>query len=449
MIKIFKVIFIVLSFTFFSSMFLLFPDNSSAKVYINIYQAGIKKARIAVPDLKNISTYGQHPEISGIFARIVRHDLSVIGYFHIVNPLSYLEDPQFSPINADMIDYTDWTVLNAQYLVNGEYMTENGSLTIKANLISIYSKRLLFSETLSGKDGQYRYLAAKFADDVVKFLTGINGPFTTRVFFVGENAGSKNIFSMDFGGHDVKKITSNNSINILPYPAPDGKNVAFVSFKQGYPAIFIKNISSGAERKLRLPGPADFVSWSPDGKKLAVAVTADHYNTEIYILNPDGTGLRKLTFTEGINTSPSFSPGGNRIAFVSNRGGSPQIYVMNSNGSGQQRITFDGRYYNTSPSWSPDGKKIAFTSFVKGALQVFIMNPDGSDERQVTFTPYSAEHPSWTRDSRIITFNTEISGRNALYMINVNESGMTVLSPVLFPALSGYSDPEWTLSGVY
>ena len=298
-------------------------------------------------------------------------------------------------------------------------------------------------------DTQYRFLANRFADDILKFLTGIEGPFATRVFFVGESGGSKNIFVMDFGGHRVKKITNDNSINIFPNPNPDGSRVAYISFKDGDPAVFIKDLKNGGTVKIGLPGPADYVSWAPDGNKLAVALTADHYNTEIYTVDTDGGNLKQLTFTDGINTSPSFSPDGSRIAFVSNRGGSPQIYIMNSDGTGQERITYNDSSYNSSPAWAPDGAKIAFTSIVGGERQVFIMNADGSGERQVTSTPYSTGHPAWTRDSRIITFDTEVEGRQELYMIDVNESGMIRLTPKMFPEMHDYGDAQWTLKSSY
>jgi TolB protein len=439
-------------FIFIVAMFcgILFkPHNASAKVYINIYQASIKKIRIAVPDFKNLTKYKQHSSLASKLAHVVRHDLSVIGYFHIVNPLSYLENPQDAHLIASKIKYSDWTVLNTEYLINGSYKVKGGHITLKANLISIYSQKLLFSEVLEGSLSKDRYLANKFADAVLKFLTGKKGPFTTKVFFVGEKNNVKNIFEMDFGGHRVKRITDNNSINIFPYPSPDGKKIAYISFKDGDPAVFIKNLITGRTTKLDLPGPADFVSWSPNGKKLALALTPGHYNTQIYTINADGKGLKRLTDTFGINTSPSFSPNGNRIVFVSNRGGGPQIYVMNSNGSDVHMISFNGSYYNTSPAWSPNGKKIVFTSFINGALQVCIINPDGSNERQLTDTPYGCHHPSWTRDSRIISFDTEFGGREEIYLMDTTASGIMLLMPHIFPEMQNYYNPAWTLKSTY
>ena len=90
-----------------------------------------------MPDFKNNSTYGQHQNIAKKIARIVRRDLSVIGYFYIVNPLLYLENPQKAPVNASMVIYSNWSVLNVQYLIRGEYETSDGIIKMKANLISI------------------------------------------------------------------------------------------------------------------------------------------------------------------------------------------------------------------------------------------------------------------------------------------------------------------------
>lgn len=436
-------------FVFCCILCLFKPSTAAAKVYINIYQASIKKVRIAVPGFKNLTKYKQHSPISSKLAHIIRHDLSVIGYFHIVNPLAYLENPQTAHISAAKINYSNWTVLNAEYLINGTYKVKGDNIKIKANLISIYSQKLLFSEVLEGRLSNDRYLANKFADAVLKFLTGKKGPFTTKVFFVGEKNNVKNIFKMDFGGHRVKRITNNHSINIFPYPSPGGKKVAYISFKDGNPAVFIKNLITGHTKKLYLPGPADFVSWSPNGKKLALALTPGHYNTQIYTVNADATDLKRLTNTFGINTSPSYSPNGNRIVFVSNRGGSPQIYVMNSNGSNVHMISFNGSDYNSSPEWSPNGKKIVFTSFINGALQVSIMDPDGNNERQLTDTPYGCHHPSWTKDSRIISFDTEFGGREEIYLMDTTASGIMLLMPHMFPEMQNYYNPAWTLKSIY
>ncbi len=427
----------------------LLPVNSYSKVYINIYAAKIKKVRVAVTDFKNISKRGQHQNIASNIAHIIRHDLSVIGYFSVVDPLLYLENPQYAPISANKIDFADWSILNAQYLINGTYKIKNGKIQISANFISVYSRKLLLTEIFKGRINQYRYMANKFSDEIVKFLSGKKGPFTTKIFFVGERDGVKNIFMMNFGGHRVRKITNNRSINIFPSPSPGGRSVAYISFKDGSPAVFVKNLNTNRTVKLNLLGPADYVAWSPTGSKLAIALTPDRYNTEIYTVDTNGRDLKQLTFTGGINTSPSFSPNGSRIVFVSNRGGSPQVYIMNFDGSDQRRITYNGSNYNTSPAWSPDGQKIAFTSLIKGVLQVCIINTNGTGEKQVTDTPYSALHPAWTRDSRIITFSTDIAGKQKLFMIDVNEGDMTRLAPYMFPEMQNYSSAEWSLKSSY
>ena len=99
-----------LSAAVFSGIFAGLPESSHAKVYININAARMQKVRVAVPDFKNTSTYGQHKKIEKNAAEIIRHDLSVIGYFHIVNPLSYLENAQAAPTDPVKVDYSDWSV---------------------------------------------------------------------------------------------------------------------------------------------------------------------------------------------------------------------------------------------------------------------------------------------------------------------------------------------------
>lgn len=102
-------------------------------------------------------------------------------------------------------------------------------------------------------------------------------------------------------------------------------------------------------------------------------------NAEIYVMNPDGSGLTNLTNHPGNDGTPSLSHNGRKIAFSSDRDGNLEIYTMNSDGSEQTRLTFNGARDN-QPNWSPHGKKIAFTSFRDDNLEVYVMNADGSDQ---------------------------------------------------------------------
>ena len=177
-------------------------------------------------------------------------------------------------------------------------------------------------------------------------------------------------------------------------------------------------------------------AWSPDGTKLAFTSNRDG-NPEIYVVNRDGTGLRRLTNSPAIDVTPTWAPTGNQIAFTSERAGTPQIYIMNADGSGVRRISsewsdratwspapfneiayaarsgggYDIRVYsfatgetvqltngigsNESPAFSPNGRHIAFTSTRAGKEQIFTIARDGKDLRQITKDGVN-RYPNWS-----------------------------------------------------
>lgn len=144
------------------------------------------------------------------------------------------------------------------------------------------------------------------------------------------------------------------------------------------------------------------------------------------------------TQANAISAYPAFSPDGTRIAFNSDRGGSPQLYVMNSDGSGVQRISFGaGRY--TTPVWSPTGEFIAFTKQTGGEFHIGVMRADGTDERLLT-TSYLDESPTWAPNGRVLMFSRETpGGPPRLWTVDVTGR---ILRPAPYPGSA--SDPAWS-----
>ncbi len=203
---------------------------------------------------------------------------------------------------------------------------------------------------------------------------------------------------MTADGSGVRQLTSLGQ-NTTPAWSPDGSKIALTSTRDGNPGIYVMNPDGSGQRRLTKSGAIDTTpSWSPDGKKIAFSSTRTGM-PQIFTMTADGSGVRQLT-SLGQNTTPAWSPDGSKIALTSTRDGNPGIYVMNPDGSGQRRLTKSAAI-DTTPSWSPDGKKIAFGGATgspgpgpTGMPQISTMNADGSGVRQLTSSRQNTT-PSW------------------------------------------------------
>jgi TolB protein len=158
-------------------------------------------------------------------------------------------------------------------------------------------------------------------------------------------------------------------------------------------------------------------AWAPDGSKLAVALSRDG-GSQLYLINPDGSNVRRLTQSSGIDTEPVFSPDGQSVYFTSDRGGSPQIYRMPANGGDAQRVTFEGSY-NVSPRISANGKSLAYVARNGSKFQVAVLDL-ASRQVQVLTDSERDESPSFAPNGRMILLATVIGGRGVLSAVSAD-----------------------------
>lgn len=158
-------------------------------------------------------------------------------------------------------------------------------------------------------------------------------------------------------------------------------------------------------------------AWSPDGKRLAIVLTHGA-NSQVYVINADGTGLQQLTRTTAIDTEPVWSPDGQTIYFTSDRGGSPQVYRMDATGANVQRVTFDGGY-NVSPRLSADGKSLAYIKRDEGKFRVALQDL-ASGQVQVLSATTRDESPSFAPNGRMILYATVMAGKGTLAAVSTD-----------------------------
>ena len=389
-----------------------------AQVRGTIFGPGSRSYPVAISPLKNLAG-GGGKDIGTQFADIVARDLTLAGYFKVLDRAAYIEKPEASGINAEDINFDNWSVIGALALVKGGYTIEGDNVTIEAKLFDVYQRKQLTGRRYRGGMDLVRRMAHRFADEIMLQFTGERGPFDSRIAFISTRDGRfKEVYIQSLDGGDLQQVTKSQSITVSPSWTPDARSLLFTSYKRGNPDLYSLDLISGRETRLSQRSGLNLGGkMSPDGSTIAMALETDG-SADIVLLDRSGELLRRATDNWAIDVSPSWSPDGRQIAFCSNRGGGPQIYIMNTEGGAAKRITFSGDY-NTAPAWSPKGDRIAYVSRSEGAFDIFTVKTDGSDPHQLTQGTGNNEDPTWSPDGRYILFSSSRRSHKKLYITDV------------------------------
>jgi len=380
---------------------------------------GVEKVRLAVPDFNGANQDPRNVELLKTFNETLWNDLDNAGIFDMVSKSFYPLGQVGMP--AD-VKFEGWSAPppNAAMLAFGNLGASGSGMTVQGWL---YDVKNVTSPQVLGKQYQdaassdaARLIAHKFADEIIFRLGGgIAGIAESKVYFVSNRGGHKEIWAMDYDGANQHVVTHQNSISLSPRVSPDGSRIAFSSLtKTGWEILMYSLELNRLVSFPRFGGTNLSPAWAPDGTKLAFSSSRSG-DPEIYTVDSSGTNLKRLTSFKGPDVSPAWNrKTGAQIAWVSGRTGLPQVYTMETDGTNAQRMTDQG--YAVSPAWSPNGQFLVVSWMRKygpgapGAQDIYIMDIASKQWVQLTHDGGRNDFPCWSPDGRHIIFQSSRAG---------------------------------------
>ena len=412
-------------------------------VYIGITSAGGKRLpTIAMPRFQATGE-GAIAAAQTVYDTL-RADILYARYFDVST-----DGPAFEVLAGDgTMDanklknvLSGWSKKRANYLIGGEVIYQEPYYTIKLYVYDVASQSSVFAKAFKGTQSSLRLLAHRAADQIIQTLTGHRGIAETKIAFANNSTKHKEIYVVDYDGKNLKQITYDKSIALLPRWSKEGR-IYYTTYKYRNPDIFSIDLKAGKIAPVIIKGGLSLIGGvSPNGKAL-VFTSSKGMNPSIYLYNLETGEKKQITNKQSVDGSPSYSPDGRYITFVSNRAGNPQIYVMELE-TGQTRPLTKTFNWSDTPQWSPTGEWIAFAGRESPyhPFDIFLVDLTGTQLRRLTTDAGTNEDPTWSPDGRFIAFtSTRDGGRRKLYVMDSDGS-----APHLIADLPGDSfTPHWS-----
>lgn len=374
-------------------------------------------------------------------AEIIGNDLYNTGMYAPIPRQNMISLPT-SP--AEII-YRDWQALGAQYVMIGNITPAGGRLQVQFALFNVATQQQVMTGSVSGGTDQLRDMAHYVADQGFEKLTGIKGSFSTKLLFVtaerfGVNNTRYTLQRADYDGARGVTLLQSREPILSPRYAPDGRRIAYVSFEQRRPRVFIQHVDTGRrEQVTNFEGLNGAPAWSPDGSKLAFVLSKDG-NPEIYVMDVASRQLRRATNHMAIDTEPFWGKDGQTIYFTSDRAGKPQIYKLNLASGATERVTFTGNY-NANPKLSADEKALVMVHRQDSYTNFKVAVQDLQTGRLRILSETSLdESPTVAPNGVMVIYATRQQGRGVLMLASAN-GRVRVPLPV---AQGEVREPSWS-----
>lgn len=359
-------------------------------------------------------------------AAIVAADLARSGRFAPLDRKDMLQ----KPTTGAEVQFDDWRRQGSEVLVIGRVLQPGpDQYEIQFQVFDVLRGEQLLGYRQPATAADFRRSAHRVADLIYEKLTGVRGVFSTRIAYVtvarspGQGTGPVRsryrLVIADADGENPRVMVESPEPIMSPAWSPDGRQIAYVSFEARRSEIYVQDLRSGSRKRVSArPGVNGAPAWSPDGRKLAVSLSRQDGNLDIYTLDIGTQVLTRLTSGSAIDTEPAWSLDGGQIYFTSDATGGPQVYRVPSGGGSAQRVTFEGSY-NARPRVAPDGKQLAVVHNDRGNYRIALVDLARSTT-QVLSDGRLDESPSFAPNGEMLIFATREGARGVLATVSAN-----------------------------
>jgi TolB protein len=355
-------------------------------------------------------------------AQLVSDDLARSGRFKTTDRKDMIEQPH----TGAGISFDDWRRLNNDYMVVGQMQPlGQDRYNITFELYNVLTRQRLLGYQISANKPGLRLASHQVADMVFEKILGIRGAFATRIAYISVLGSLPHrdyrLIVADADGENPHVVMQSNEPLMSPAWSPDGQSLAYVSFENRLPSVYVQFLKSGERQRVSSQaGVNQAPAWSPDGKKLALTLSTRDGNLDIYIKDLTTQALTRITDDPGIDTEPQWSKDGQSLYFTSDRAGGPQIYRIGiQSGDKPRRLTFQGSY-NARPRLSPDESQLAFVTQEDGGYRIAIMDLRGRGDVQVLTKGHFDVSPSYAPNGAEIIYASRDRGRGVLALVSAD-----------------------------
>ena len=404
----------------FSSVvvFLLFCRPSWAELTVEVTKGQAEAIPIAIVPFSSPEAAAASFDV----AQLVSSDLARSGRFKTMDRKDMIEQPH----TGAGISFDDWRRLNNDYIVVGLVQPSGPDrYDITFELYNALNHQRLLGYQFSANKPGLRIASHQVADMVFEKILGIRGAFATRIAYISVLGTLPHrdyrLIVSDADGENPHVVMQSNEPLMSPAWSPDGQSLAYVSFEDRLPSVYIQALKSGERRRVSAhAGVNQAPAWSPDGKKLALTLSTKDGNLDVYVMDLTTQALTRITDDPGIDTEPQWSKDGQSLYFTSDRAGGPQIYRVGiQSGDKPRRLTFQGSY-NARPRVSPDESQLAFVTQEDGAYRIATMDLRGRGDVQVLTKGHFDVSPSYAPNGAEIIYASRDRGRGVLALVSAD-----------------------------